>query len=64
MKRRIEDVKDEEENAYDSLPESIQDSERGENMQEAIDTLDTACDSIDTVVDSVDETINTLEEIE
>ena len=35
----LEMVRDEEEEAYDNMPEGLQESERGEMMQEAIDTL-------------------------
>lgn len=43
----IESVKDEEETAYDNLPESIQYSERGETMQDYIDTMDEAYSEIE-----------------
>ena len=36
VKTILEMVKEEEENAYENLPEGIQDSERGERMQEVI----------------------------
>lgn len=36
----IIEVKEEEQEAFDNLPESFQEGERGELMQEAIDTLD------------------------
>lgn len=38
----IDDIKSEEEDAYENLPESIQMSERGDEMQSIIDTIDTA----------------------
>ena len=48
-------VRDEEEAAYDNLPEGIQMGERGDMMQEAIDTLDAACEALDTAASSLDE---------
>lgn len=36
----IEEVQTEEQEAYDNLPESLQNSERDEQMQEYADTLD------------------------
>ncbi len=36
----ISEVKEEEEGAYDNMPEPFQDSERGEKMQENIDNMD------------------------
>lgn len=35
----LEEVKDEEQEAYDNLPESLQYGERGERMQENVDTI-------------------------
>ena len=35
----LEEVKDEEQEAYDNLPESFQYGERGEQMQEYIDSI-------------------------
>jgi len=38
----LEAVRDEEQDARDNLPQSIQDGERGEAMLEAIDSMETA----------------------
>ena len=38
----IEAIKDEEQEAYDNLPESLQDGEQGEKMDENIGDLDEA----------------------
>ena len=37
---QLSEIRDEEQEAYDNLPESLQDSERGENMQNCIDALE------------------------
>lgn len=37
---QLSEIRDEEQEAYDNLPESLQDSERGENMQDCIDALE------------------------
>lgn len=52
----IESCRDDEEDAYDNLPESFQDGERGEEMQEYIDVMDE-------VMDQIDEAANAIEEI-
>lgn len=52
----IESVKEEEENAHDNLPESIQYGEKGEQMEEYIDTLDEAygmCDDLMSMIDEI-----------
>ena len=47
-------VGDEEEEAFDNLPESIQESERGEKMQEYIDTIDEVIGAVDEVKDNLE----------
>ena len=56
----IDDIKCEEEECYDNLPESLQDGERGDMMQEAIDNLDSAYSSLEDI--DFDETISYLED--
>ena len=51
----IEAIKDEEQEAYDNLPESIQNSERGEAMDSAIYNLDDAAESVQLVLDALEE---------
>lgn len=51
IKTAIESIRDEEEEAYDNLPESLQDGERGDKMQEAMDNLENAASGIDDVLD-------------
>lgn len=43
----IEEVKSEEEEAFDNMPENLQGSERGEQMEECIGTLEEIYDGID-----------------
>lgn len=60
IKDAIEMVRDEEEVAYDNLPESIQDSDRGQAMQDAINALDYVDldfdfdDAIDNIREAID----------
>lgn len=46
---QIEDVRDEEQEAYDNLPENFQESSRGQDIQEAIDSMDSIIRSIEDV---------------
>lgn len=57
LHEEIEAIRDDEQEAYDAMPESFQNGERGEAMQNAIDTLDSAATSLD-------EASSTLEELE
>lgn len=43
---RLEEIRDDEQDAFDSMPEGLQYSSRGDAMQEAIDTLDVFGDEI------------------
>lgn len=51
----LESAKDDEEMTFDNFPESLQESVRGEAMQEAIDNMESALDSIDEAISSVEE---------
>lgn len=53
LMERIEAIKEEEEEAFESLPESIQYSERGEQMEEYTMSLDQAVSDIDLVRDTL-----------
>ena len=51
IKERIEALQEEEQDAFDNLPESIQYGERGDKMQSAIDNLEYAADNIQDCLD-------------
>ena len=51
----LEEVRDEEQDAYDNLPEGLQYSERGDLMQEAVDNLDEAVDYLNDVLSSLED---------
>ena len=48
-------MRDEEQDAFDNMPESFQNGERGEAMTEAIDKLSEHCDALQTVSGELDE---------
>lgn len=55
LNAEIEEVRSQEEEAYDNLPESIQGAEKGERMQEIIDMLQSAFDSVEEAVNGINE---------
>lgn len=57
LKTVIEELHDEEQGAYDNLPESFQESERGEAMEAAADNLDSAMSNMEEVLDSLNAAI-------
>lgn len=62
-KEIIDGVKDEEEEALDALPDGIRDGERGEAMQDNIDSLDEVASEIEIASDSVSEQIDVMLEV-
>ena len=50
----LTDAKDKEEEAFDNLPESLQESERGMTMQDNVDNLDTAITSLEEAKDALE----------
>lgn len=52
---KLEFVREEEIEAHDNLPESLQESDRGEAMQEAIDAMEEAYEYIRDAVDRLED---------
>lgn len=52
----LESIKEDEQNAFDNLPESFQNGERGEQMQLAIDSIDSALSQIEEAENLLTET--------
>jgi hypothetical protein len=57
-KERLEMVRDAEQEAFDNLPESLQNGERGQAMAEAIENLDNTISSLEMVADEIGEVAN------
>lgn len=57
LQTEIEEIKEEEQEAYDNLPESLQYGEKGEKMTDAVDNLDSAYSSLEDAIGYLDEAI-------
>lgn len=57
IKSELEEMLDNENCKFDNMPESIQESERGEAMQEAIENLESAVGSLEEAIDSLNEIV-------
>ena len=57
IKCAIEEMREDEECKFDNMPEGLQESERGEAMQEAIDNLESASSSLEEAIDYLNEII-------
>jgi ABC-type transporter Mla subunit MlaD len=58
LKEQVESITEEEQEAFDNLPESIQYSERGDAMSEAVSDLEDASSSIDDVMSTLQDIID------
>ena len=58
---QLSEIRDEEQEAYDNIPESLQESERGENMQNCIDALEYFMSDLENM--EIEGTDDLLEEI-
>jgi len=58
QKMEIESVRDEEQEMLDCMPESLQESERGQTMSENIDELDSAASDLDDIISSLQEIVD------
>lgn len=58
VKSELESCADWEQEAYDNLPEGIQESERGDRMQENVDCLYDVTESISDLIDQLDDIIS------
>lgn len=54
-KSDLEMIRDEEQEAFDNMPEGLQGSERGEAMEEGIYQIEEAMDGLDSALDSLQE---------
>ena len=50
VRDRLSEVVDEEQSAFDNMPESLQGSDRGCESEEAIDCLNDALDSVESAI--------------
>lgn len=52
---KVETLRDEEQYAFDNMPENLQDSSKGEILEEKIDQLDDATDYLSDAIESLRE---------
>lgn len=58
LQLRLETVRDDEQEAYDNLPEGLQESDRGCQMEENVDDLDLACSDLEDVINAIQAVID------
>lgn len=57
IRERLENLRDDEQSAYENMPENLRDSERGEAAQNMIYNLDDAFTEIDNACDTLEEIV-------
>lgn len=57
IKCAIEEMQETEQDKLDNMPESLQESERGDVMQAAIDNLESAASSLEDAIDYLNEIV-------
>jgi len=55
LKAELEEVKDQEQEAFDNMPGSFQDGEKGERMQEIIYTLEGVVGDMENAIENINE---------
>ena len=61
IQEELEAVMEEEQEALDNMPESLQDSEKGQEMQEYIEAMESALDDLDLFdIDSIRDQIDDI----
>lgn len=58
---QVQDLHDLEEEAFDNMPESMQDSDRGTAMQDTMDELQSAVDLCSEASDTIDSIVDSLQ---
>lgn len=61
LSSQVQDLHDLEEEAFDNMPESMQDSDRGTAMQDAMDELQSAVDLCSEASDAIDSIVVSLQ---
>jgi prefoldin subunit 5 len=62
LRLELEDLMDEERNKFDNLPEGLQQSEKGEKIDECATTLESAMDELESAIDSLKSAFDLIEE--
>ena len=55
QKLELESICEEEQEVYDNMPESLQESEKGQTMYENIDTLESASSDLEDIISNLEE---------
>lgn len=57
IQAQIENIRDDEQDYIDNMPENLQESERHESAEAAVENLDSAIESIEELIDNLSESV-------
>lgn len=57
QKGELESIQEEEQEAFDNMPEGLQDSDRGQTIYENIDTLESAASNLEDIISELQEVL-------
>lgn len=57
QKCEIESIQEEEQEAYDNMPEGLQEAERGQTIYENCDTLESAASDLEDIISNLQEAL-------
>lgn len=58
LKAQLEEIRDEEQDAFENMPYNLQESERGQQMEEAISRMEDAISDFDEAASGIEEAQN------
>ncbi len=61
LQDQIDTIQSEEQESFDNLPESLQEAEKGQTMEAAIEALQEASEAVSRACEAIDETNEALE---
>lgn len=64
LREQIDNLRDEEQECLDNMPDSFKDGDKGSTAQEAIDALEAAMEACDTADGALDDVVNNLSNAE
>ena len=62
-KDELEGVINAEHEAFDNMPESLQQADRGQTMEEGINTLEDASSTLDDLISSIEDILGQIDEV-
>lgn len=60
-KSKLEELRDEEQDYYDNMPDGLKDGEKGDLARQAVENLESAISNLDTMLSEFEDCMNSLD---